>query len=166
MGLNFSFQHPTNGVLEVRPISQDELSELVAIELRSHLTPWNHANFLSSLNNRHIVLGLFSSQQVMLGYTIISIVAGEAELLLFVIDCPYQGQKLGSAFLGALLKQLATKANAIFLEVRAGNIPAISLYEKLGFNQVGERSNYYSTPWGKEDALVYALEWGSSGFSL
>ena len=48
----------------------------------------------------------------------------------------------------------------MFLEVRASNEPAIALYEKIGFNQVGIRSRYY--PSGKggrpEDALLYALD--------
>ena len=38
------------------------------------------------------------------------------------------------------------------LEVRATNAPAITLYEKLGFETVGRRPNYYRHP--KEDALI------------
>ena len=36
-------------------------------------------------------------------------------------------------------------------------MPAIMLYEKLGFTQVGKRPNYYSDP--KEDALILRKEW-------
>jgi ribosomal-protein-alanine N-acetyltransferase len=40
----------------------------------------------------------------------------------------------------------------VTLEVRAGNAPAIALYEKHGFQRVGLRRNYYERP--KEDALI------------
>jgi ribosomal-protein-alanine N-acetyltransferase len=88
-----------------------------------------------------------------------SLVAGEAELLLFVVDEKYQGKGLGRLFLDTLIDILQTQADALFLEVRAGNVPAIHLYESAGFNQVGERPNYYSTPLGREDALVFAMDW-------
>jgi hypothetical protein len=43
-------------------------------------------------------------------------------------------------------------ASSVYLEVRLSNITAIKLYEKLGFREIGRRSNYY--PDSKEDALV------------
>ena len=45
----------------------------------------------------------------------------------------------------------------VTLEVRASNLAAINLYEKLGFVQVGKRPNYYRNP--KEDALILRKEW-------
>ena len=38
------------------------------------------------------------------------------------------------------------------LEVRAGNAPAIALYEKNGYAQAGRRPGYYDHP--KEDAIL------------
>jgi ribosomal-protein-alanine N-acetyltransferase len=35
-------------------------------------------------------------------------------------------------------------ANSVFLEVRPSNIPAVELYEKLGFKEVGRRPKYYT----------------------
>jgi ribosomal-protein-alanine N-acetyltransferase len=40
----------------------------------------------------------------------------------------------------------------IFLEVRETNVGAIRLYERLGFEEVGIRKNYYEKP--KENALI------------
>ena len=42
------------------------------------------------------------------------------------------------------------------LEARAGNAPALALYEKHGFEIVGRRKNYYETP--REDAILMTLE--------
>ena len=41
------------------------------------------------------------------------------------------------------------------LEVRASNDPAIRLYEKHGFREVGRRRNYYEKP--REDAILMTL---------
>jgi ribosomal-protein-alanine N-acetyltransferase len=55
--------------------------------------------------------------------------------------------------------QLARRhsADIVMLEVRPSNIPAIRLYEKLGFNEIGIRQNYYPALDGREDALLLAL---------
>jgi ribosomal-protein-alanine N-acetyltransferase len=47
----------------------------------------------------------------------------------------------------------------MFLEVRPTNIHAISLYESMGFNEIGVRRNYYPAENNhREDALMLALE--------
>jgi ribosomal-protein-alanine N-acetyltransferase len=46
----------------------------------------------------------------------------------------------------------------LHLEVRAGNAPAIALYEGEGFVRVGVRRGYYPAAGGREDALLLRLE--------
>ena len=150
--------------LLARELVQEDLVAILDIEKRSHLTPWSPQNFADAIGGRQIAIGLFQ-KELLLGYAVLSVVAGEAELLLFVIDERQQDKGFGVAFLQALLDFYQTKAERFFLEVRAGNVPAITLYEKLGFNQVGERANYYDTPWGREDALIYALDFSFNPFS-
>lgn len=152
-----TIEHAIKKALSIHPLTLDHLSCVLSIEKRTHLTPWNEVHFRDAINGRQQVWGLFDGQ-VLLGYAVFSIIAKEAELLLFVIDEVQQGAGLGKVLLQALIKHYQAYAETLFLEVRASNIPAISLYEKLGFNQVGERPNYYSTPWGREDALVYAFD--------
>ena len=41
------------------------------------------------------------------------------------------------------------------LEVRKGNVPAISLYTSLGFQTVGVRKGFYEAP--REDALIMKI---------
>ena len=55
--------------------------------------------------------------------------------------------------LAQMVEELKNRgSHALLLEVRASNAPAIALYEKLGFLQVGCRKNYYHNP--REDALI------------
>lgn len=143
--------------LSFNVLGADDLPAIVAIEQRSHITPWRESHFRSSIEGAHHVVGVFYRTQLV-GYAVYSVVVDEAELLLFVIDQSYQGQGVGKQFLTYLIDSLAGKAERLFLEVRASNEPAINLYENAGFNQVGERVNYYTLPWGREDALIFALE--------
>jgi len=45
----------------------------------------------------------------------------------------------------------------VTLEVRAGNAAARALYERMGFQTVGHRAEYYSTNQGREDALLMSM---------
>lgn len=144
----------------------DDVPQLCALELSLNSSPWSEKNFLSSLNNGHLCLGICSATrqraQSWLAYTVCSQVLDEAELLLIGVTRAYQGKGLGKALLTGLLDLLKNKGTrTVFLEVRASNTAAIHLYESTGFNCIGERPAYYP-PAGKnktaEDALIFALE--------
>ena len=71
-------------------------------------------------------------------------------------DCRRQG--IAENLINTLIAELKKRGcHALLLEVRVSNTPAITLYEKLGFAQVGYRKNYYRNP--KEDALILRKEW-------
>ena len=60
---------------------------------------------------------------------------------------------VATCLLEALFEYAKThKLNFISLEVRGSNNPAISLYNKLGFENVGTRKNFYTDP--REDAII------------
>ncbi len=69
----------------------------------------------------------------------------------------FRGQGIGKALLTRILAQgKKLDAAAAFLELRAGNTIALSLYEKAGFVPVGKRRNYYSDP--VEDAVTMTAQ--------
>ena len=47
----------------------------------------------------------------------------------------------------------ALGAEVIFLEVRSRNVPAVSLYESLGYKKIGTRPKYYID----DDAVIFEL---------
>ena len=70
----------------------------------------------------------------------------------------FRRKGIAEALIEELVETLKRKdSHCLTLEVRASNGPAIALYEKLGFAQVGRRKNYYRNP--KEDALILRKEW-------
>ena len=84
-------------------------------------------------------------------------IVDEAHITLLGIHPHYRGQKLGKLLLCILLKDAVDRQlKWATLEVSANNQPAISLYQKFGFEIAGKRKNYYPTT--GEDALVLWLK--------
>ena len=82
----------------------------------------------------------------------------ESDIMNVAVHPDYRRQGIAEALINNLVNDLKTRgSHALMLEVRASNDPAIALYEKLGFVQVGCRKNYYRNP--KEDALILRKEW-------
>ena len=97
-----------------------------------------------------------------LGFVVARHLPPEWELENIVVSPASQRQGIGRRLLRSLLERaLETTSEAIFLEVRASNRAAQSLYESVGFCQTGRRRLYYSNP--SEDAILYRLTLGDSG---
>lgn len=84
------------------------------------------------------------------------IVAGEAEILTIGVDPAFRRQGIARALITDLFaRALCAGATRIMLEVAAGNVEALRLYEGGGFRRVGQRPNYYRRPGGRaEDAWL------------
>lgn len=142
--------------LSVEPFNSSDLNAIYQIELRSHSHPWQRAHFASSLQaSQHHCLGVRRGDE-WVAYAVISCAGGEAELLLLVVDKPWQGRGLAKHFLDHIFRSLNGQADTLFLEVRTSNHRAIGLYESMEFNQVGVRPGYYPAAGRGEDALIYA----------
>jgi ribosomal-protein-alanine N-acetyltransferase len=83
--------------------------------------------------------------------------ASELEILNLAVSPPERRRGLGRRTLDMAL-QVARKMGIerVILEVRAGNFPAISLYQSCGFVKVAVRPHYYSDT--GEDALIYVCQ--------
>ena len=70
----------------------------------------------------------------------------------------FRRRSVGKNLVLELINRLTdNEVHSLTLEVRASNMPALALYEVLGFEQVGRRPNYYTAP--REDALILRREW-------
>lgn len=76
----------------------------------------------------------------------------EADITSVAVDEDYRRNGIALQLLQEFEKNLPEYINNIFLEVRESNIPAISLYEKCGFENLSIRKNFYSNP--DENAVV------------
>lgn len=85
------------------------------------------------------------------GYMIINDIAGTSELLRIGVDLAYRQQGFATVLMDFYFNQI--QCNQYLLEVRASNLGARALYEKLGYNVIATRKNYYSNP--TEDGMIY-----------
>lgn len=143
---------------QMRPMSGEDIDAVMAIEQQIYEFPWTGGNFRDSLSAGYSCW-MFVLGGECIGYSVISIAAGEAHLLNLSIAAPWQRQGLGRVLLdGVLAAASANGARTVFLEVRPSNAAARALYERRGFRHIGTRRNYYPACTGREDAVVLALD--------
>ena len=142
----------------LRGMRESDIDAVMAIENRAYAFPWTHGIFRDCLNAAYPAW-LLVQDDVVIGYGVISIAAGEAHILNICIDPVAQGRGHGRRLLRTLIRAARTyAAERIFLEVRPSNPRAIALYFAEGFNEIGRRPRYYPSTLGREDAIVMAME--------
>ena len=144
---------------EIRPMQLADLPDVLRNERRGYTHPWTEGIFRDCLRNNGQECWLLMYSETAVGHGILSVAAGESHLLNVCVHPDFQGNGFGRVLVEHLLDRArAREASTIFLEVRPSNVVACELYEKLGFNEVGIRENYYPAYVGREDAIVLAKE--------
>lgn len=90
------------------------------------------------------------------GFVLTRHVLDEEELLLIAVAPDARQRGVGAALFEQLFAAARTRTvTQIFLEMRRGN-PAIHLYNKFGFEPIGERKHYYRMANGERiDAITF-----------
>lgn len=91
---------------------------------------------------------------VIVGFIVARCLSDEWEIENVVVEEEHRKRGVGSSLVRGLLVE-AGKAGvaSVILEVRESNLPALRLYESIGFKLEGRRKNYYPDP--EEDAVLY-----------
>ena len=116
------------------------------------LSPWNLEQIEADLKQANTEYFYLYDDQTLIGFLALQDLAGELEITQLAVKKAYQGQGLANQLMGFL----ADRPERLFLEVRVSNKVARALYEKHGFQPVGQRKNYYQNP--VEDAILMARE--------
>jgi len=155
---------PDKGHPLIHRLGMEDVDRVFAIEQLSYPFPWTRGIFVDCFRVGHDCFGLQIGKDLA-GYTIFSWAAGEAHLLNLCIHPDWQHRGFGSLLLEYAINHVARlESEAMFLEVRASNPRAATLYQNRGFKVIGRRRSYYQTGnEGREDAIVMRLELGSAG---
>ena len=139
-----------------RPMSEQDLSQVLAIEALNYAYPWSRTIFRDCLRVGYNCW-LLEHEDVVSGYGVMSVAVGESHILNLCVHPALQGQGYGHGLLDFLLELAREhKADSAFLEVRPSNEPALRLYQRAGFAEVGLRRDYYPARNGREDAIIMA----------
>jgi ribosomal-protein-alanine N-acetyltransferase len=132
--------------VDVRPADAADLSAIDGIERRSFQNPWPRAALAEELASPDTLVHSAARRcGPPLGYAILRLGPGEAELLSLAVHPDERRRGLGRALLSAAVEQ-ARQAGAkiCHLEVRVTNAAARALYRRQGFRRVGRRRAYYA----------------------
>jgi ribosomal-protein-alanine N-acetyltransferase len=118
------------------------------------------------LPGKKSLLGLFGrrnkpqppvERQLLVGFVGVWYMAGEAHIVSVAVREAYKRKGIGELLvIGAVEMALRRDCQVVTLEARVSNEPAIALYRKYGFNEVGLRRRYYSD--NDEDAIIMTTD--------
>jgi ribosomal-protein-alanine N-acetyltransferase len=141
----------------IRPMTENDVSEVIAVERASYQFPWSEGIFRDCLRVGY-VCRVVTVNDGIIGYGVMSVGAGEAHILNLCIGESHRCRGVGRRLLSYLVERgAAAGMSEAFLEVRPSNTSAIRLYLSAGFEQVGMRRGYYQAVGGREDAAVLKL---------
>ena len=139
-------------------MTAEHVAQVAALEAICFADPWSEKSVASELTNPLSLWLVALDDDRVAGYVGSQSVMGESDMMNVAVHPDYRRQGIAEKLCLSLVEALRGKGNhSLTLEVRASNAPAKALYEKLGFQQVGLRKNYYRNP--REDALILRKEW-------
>ena len=145
-------------MISIKRMNESHVQQIAALEKICFSQPWSENSIASELKNPLSVWLVAEANGALAGYIGSQSVLGESDVMNVAVSPDYRRQGIGEALVLALVEELKKLGNhCLSLEVRLSNLPARTLYEKLGFLEVGRRPNYYRNP--KEDALILRKEW-------
>jgi|GEM_PF-22015 len=136
------------------------IESILEIENCCFSLPISREQLLRQLENENCFIYAAVCGKLALGYISAQKVLDELDIFNVAVSNTFRRQHIGQALLEKLLETARAlrqdgKLERITLEVRFSNDPAIALYQKYGFEEVGRRKNYYEKP--REDAVLMDL---------
>ena len=136
----------------------DHIPAVAQLEKDNFSMPWSENVLRAEIENPLSLWIVALDDGQVVGYVGSQIVPDEADMMNLAVQDAYRRQGIARELVSKLLTRLKEmNVRSLTLEVRATNVPAIALYEALGFQEVGRRPGYYKKP--KEDALILRKEW-------
>ena len=137
-------------------MTAEHIEGLVKIENASFSKPWTYSGFENELSNEtaNFLVAVYDNTEI--GYIGFHTVLDEGYVANVAVLPEFRRHGIASILLENAMEICREKSLAFLsLEVRKSNEKAISLYNKFGFKNVGERKNFYTSP--TENAYIMTL---------
>ena len=142
--------------MTIQPPETADIQQLLAIEQAVSPGPWTESMFAEELDNEKAFFYTAREAETVLGFGGFWNLAGTGHIANIAVHPEFQRRGVARRILFCMLDAMRQQnIEEAVLEVRAGNAPAIQLYEQSGFRQQGCRKGYYRNG---DDALIYALK--------
>ena len=142
---------------EIVPMDRGHVDQIAELERQCFSTPWSETQLEDALyNDASCFIVAEDGEGGVLGYAGLTTVLDEGYINNIAVEEAARKHGVASALLDVFVRFAAVNLSFLTLEVRKSNAPAIALYEKFGFQQVGIRTGFYSHP--REDAVIMTRE--------
>lgn len=143
--------------MTVERMNATHVPQIAQLEKLCFSDPWSETSIASELDNRLSDWFVALEDGQVVGYVGSQTVIDGSDMMNIAVHPDHRRKGIAQTLVEALETCLRNRGSKmLLLEVRDSNAPAITLYEKLGFLQVGLRKNYYRNP--KEDARILRKE--------
>ena len=142
----------------IETMNASHVAQIAELEKICFSDPWSEKSINSELNNELAIWLTAIVGERVAGYIGSQTVIDETDMMNVAVHPDFRRRGIAETLVNELVQHLKVRgSHCLTLEVRASNTPAIALYEKLGFTDIGRRKNYYRNP--REDALILRKEW-------
>lgn len=139
--------------LTLRRMEVADLPAVAQIEEKLFRSPWTEAMFREDIDQEYALMLVVLDGERVAAYLVSYQVLDEMHIANVAVHPDCQRQGIAAAMLQTLLEAARERGYQLaHLEVRKSNDGAIALYERLGFEKVGLRKNYYEIE--QEDAVL------------
>lgn len=139
----------------VEKYSLDDLHGIAEIEKECFEKPWSYESFCMEYADKHKFYFVAKCDGKVIGYGGYAHILDEGHIMNIAVTASHRGKGVAKAIVAKMIGSARENGiGAITLEVNDANKPAISLYEKMGFEFSGLRPHYYG--WEKP-ARIYWL---------
>ena len=141
----------------IQKMNAAHVPQIAQLEKLCFSDPWSKNSIASELNSRLSDWLVVTEGEQVVAYVGSQTVIDSSDMMNIAVHPDFRRRGIAEMLVAALEEQLRQRGSKmLLLEVRDSNVPAIALYEKLGFHQAGLRKNYYRNP--KEDARILRKE--------
>ena len=136
----------------IRKASIDDAINIYNLDMLCFNRHYSLETIKSDLSNDKVLIFVFEKNNNIVGYISVYYFMDEANLQKIAVIDSERRKGVATQLINYAIQELL-KENVVnfYLEVNENNLIAINVYEKLGFEKVSIRNNYY----GNESAIIF-----------